>query len=283
MIGKYLIKQDISTACDSLNISEAEFSSKAQIPLRTLQQSYIKGCSNEDAEKIYSTIYKSGLRLNESKAELYAECLKEKDVLLFHGSKSGIESIASNGSRSNCDFGNGFYCSQLYKSALCFIENYDFSSIYLFSIDLSGLSYATIPASLDWMLIVCYFRGMLEPYKNHEVLKKSLEKIADKDVIIAPIADNRMFQIMREFGEGNITDEQAIHALAASRLGNQVIFKTERALQKLKFLERLYVPQLEREKSLRDTIERKNVIDTKLRLAKREFRNRGMYIDEVFK
>lgn len=283
MKNNYSLKKDVNDVCAVLSITELEFSLKADISLRTLQGAYTSGASNEITEKIYNAIYESGLRLNRAKAELYSETIDKSEVLLFHGSKNGIDELTIDGSRENCDFGSGFYCSQFYDSALCFVENYDFSSVYLFSLSANDLSCVTIPPSIDWMIIVCYFRGMLTSYSDNSILKRSLDLIKDKDLIIAPIADNRMFQIMREFGLGEITDQQAIHALSASRLGNQYVFKTKKALKRLNLLERLYISRSEREKSIKDTLDRKNIIDTKLRLSKREFKNCGVYIDEVFK
>ncbi len=279
----YQIKKDVNTTCDSFLLTEDEFANRAGISLRTLQDAYKGIYTLSTIEKIYDAIYELGLRLNLAKTELYKEELGKDEILLFHGSKLGITTISKNGSRDNCDFGNGFYCSELYSSAICFIESYDNSSIYYFKTDLKGLNCIEIPASIEWMVLVCYFRGSLKQYQNHPKLVSYLNKIMDKDVIIAPIADNRMFQIMTDFGKENITDVEAIHALSASRLGKQYIFKTDKAIKKLKFLEHVYCSKNEREESKKLTEDRKKVIDTKLHLAKREYRHQGVFIDEVFK
>lgn len=279
----YQIKKDVNTACDSSLLTEDELAKKAGISLRTLQDAYNDVHTLTTIEKIYNTIYELGLRLNLAKTEIYKEELGKNEILLYHGSKSGITTISKNGSRDNCDFGNGFYCSDLYSSAMCFIESYDNSSIYYFKTNLKDLDYIEIPASIERMILVCYFRGSLKQYQNHPKLVSYLDKIKDKDVIIAPIADNRMFQIMADFGKGNITDGEAIHALSASRLGKQYIFKSDKALSKLKFLERVYCSKNEREESKKLTEDRKKVIETKLHLAKREYRHQGVFIDEVFK
>ena len=61
-------------------------------------------------------------------------------------------------------------------------------------------------------------------YKNHPTIKTLIEQSKDCDYIIAPIADNRMFQIINAFIDGEITDEQCKHCLAATNLGMQYIF-----------------------------------------------------------
>ncbi len=282
MLGKFELKKDVERACEILKLSEASFADLANINLRTLQYNYEDSNNNEVLEKVYSTIYRARIRLNKIKSELYFENLNKDEYLLFHGSKNGIEKIDESGSRYNSDFGNGFYCSTSYQSSLAFIEMNESPSIYVFTLDKKDLSIIEIKPSREWMLIVCYFRGMIDQYATHPLMQKCLNMLKNKDVIIAPIADNRMFQIMRDFGEGNITDQQAIHALSASRLGNQYVFKTKKAIDKLKFIERLYVSNSERKNSFENTEERKVEIDNKLKLSKREFRNEGKYIDEVF-
>ncbi len=282
MLGKFELKKDVKRACEILELSEANFAHLANINLRTLQYNYEDSDNNDILEKVYSTIYWTHIRLNKIKSELYFENLNMGEYLLFHGSKNGIDKIDENGSRYNSDFGNGFYCSSSYQSALAFVEMNESSSIYVFTLNKLDLSIIEIKPSLEWMLLVCYFRGMIDQYASHPLMQKCLNMLKNKDVIIAPIADNRMFQIMRDFGEGNITDQQAIHALSASRLGNQYVFKTKKGIDKLKFKERFYVSNPERKNSFENTEERKVEIDNKLKLSKREFRNKGKYIDEVF-
>lgn len=282
MLGKFELKKDVKRACEILDLSEANFAHLANINLRTLQYNYEDSDNSDILEKVYSTIYWTHIRLNKIKSELYFENLNMGEYLLFHGSKNGIDKIDENGSRYNSDFGHGFYCSSSYQSALAFVEMNESSSIYVFTLHKLDLSIIEIKPSLEWMLIVCYFRGMIDQYASHPLMQKCLNMLKNKDVIIAPIADNRMFQIMRDFGEGNITDQQAIHALSASRLGNQYVFKTKKAIDQLNLKERLYVSNPERKNSFENTEERKVEIDNKLKLSKREFRNKGKYIDEVF-
>jgi hypothetical protein len=112
------------------------------------------------------------------------------------------------------------------------------------------------------------------------MVQKVVKKIEDADVIIAPIADNKMFYVMSQFAEGEINADVAIHSLSASRLGLQYIFKTDKALKNLIPIERYYLSVPEREDCRRALIERGYEIDTKLKLAKREFKT-GLYIEEL--
>lgn len=92
----------------------------------------------------------------------------------------------------------------------------------------------------------------------------------------------KMFYVMAQFAEGEINSDVAIHSLSASKLGFQYIFKTEKALENLKPIERYYISKPERDDCRKLLVERGYEIDTKLQLAKREFRN-GLYIEEILK
>lgn len=74
----------------------------------------------------------------------------------------------------------------------------------------------------------------------------------------------------------------ALHSLSASKLGRQFIIKTENALQHLVPIEKYYLSDPEREDCRKRLNERSYEIDTKLKLAKREFKT-GLYIEEILK
>ena len=61
--------------------------------------------------------------------------LSESRVLLYHGSKSGIEGKIEPKSRSQCDFGKGFYMGTDPSQALTLICDYDKSKFYIVSVD----------------------------------------------------------------------------------------------------------------------------------------------------
>ena len=231
-------------------------------------------------EKIYSSIYNLGYRLNSVKEDFIKETSKDK--ILFHGSNKGIDSITASGSRQNCDFGSGFYLGETYDQALSFVcENKD-SSVYSFSLDINELNIIEFDCSLEWMLAICYYRGTINEFANTEKIKNIINRIENADVIIAPIADNRMFYIMSLFASGDINSEVALHSLSASKLGKQYILKTDRAINKLNPIEKYYLCDEEKKDCIERLMKRTLEIETKLKLAKREFRN-GLYIEELLK
>ena len=282
MENHYTFEKDVQTLCESSNLSVEELAGKLGIPPSSFFFFLKDGPSDDVLESFYGFAFRKGMRFNKVKEELFRESLEPGEVLLFHGSKDGLTEIDPNGSRSTCDFSNGFYCGESYSSALCFVESNEKSSVYAFKARLDGLKIGEFKSDLEWMLSVCYYRGMFKGYESNDKLMAIIQKHLDDDVIIAPIADNRMFRVMQQFGQGEITDVQAIHALSASRLGKQYVFKSEKAVSRLKEIERLYLCKEEKKASVAKSKERAYEIQTKLDLSKREYREGGHYIDEVF-
>lgn len=275
----YRIKDDIELILESERINNKELSERSKISRTTLDEIIKKGKTTLSVyEKFYSYIFENKYRINSVKEEI----LKEKyKTILFHGSKYGLSEISTDGSRENCDFGKGFYLGETYENALAFVCETDRSSVYAFKYSLSGLKVKQFDCSMEWMMAICHYRGTLGEYSKTPKVKKIISDIEKSDVIIAPIADNKMFYIMAQFTEGEINADVALHSLSASRLGMQYIFKTDKALKKLVPIEKYYLCTREREECTRKLNERSYEIDTKLKLAKREFKS-GLYIEELF-
>ncbi len=276
----YNISKDFLFLMDADNISILELSQKMNIS-RTALDEIVKTniASPEQYEKIYSYAYENHYRINSVKEELSKE---KYHHVLFHGSKEGLSIITNNGSREKCDFGNGFYLGETYNQALSFICDKENSSIYSFEYSLDNLKVKRFECNMEWMLAICHYRQTLQEYKNNEIVKKIVSEVEDADVVIAPIADNRMFFVMSQFTDGEINADIALHSLSAYNLGLQYIFKTDKAINQLTPLEKYYICNDERKASKAKLIERSFEIDTKLKLAKREFKN-GLYIEEILK
>ena len=90
-------------------------------------------------------------------------------------------------------------------------------------------------------------------------------------------------QIINSFIAGEITDKPCKHCLAATNLGNQYVFTSEQAVQQLKILERSYISFSEREHYKNLRAEDTRLGDDKVKLARRQFRGMGKYIDEILK
>ena len=276
----YQIREDIQFILETEGINSAELSQKSKISRTTLNEIMKNGKTTDSVcEKFYSYIYENGYRINSVKEELLKE--KYKNVL-FHGSKNGLSEVTVTGSRNNCDFGKGFYLGETYDQALAFVCENDKSSVYSFRYSLDSLKVKAFDCSLEWMIAICYYRGTLGDYSQNKSVRKIISEVESADLIIAPIADNKVFYVMAQFTDGEINADVALHSLSASKLGLQYIFKTEKSIKKLVPVEKYYLCIPERADCKNRINERSLEIDTKLKLAKREFKS-GLYIEELLK
>lgn len=276
----YNIREDIRFILEAEKINSKELSEKTKVSRTTLNGIEKNGKASDDVcEKIYSYAYERKYRINSVKEELIKEKYQE---VLFHGSKHGISEVTITGSRDNCDFGKGFYLGETYNQALSFVCEKEQSSVYSFRYSLKNLKVKRFECNMEWMLAICYFRGTLEGFPLNPMITKIIAEVEEADVVIAPIADNKMFYVMAQFVEGEINADVALHSLSASKLGLQFIFKTEKSLKNLIPIEKYYLSIPEREDCRKLLNERSYEIDTKLKLAKREFRT-GLYIEEILK
>ncbi|MCR5499005.1 MAG: DUF3990 domain-containing protein [Acetatifactor sp.] len=282
----YNFSDDLKAIREILGITQTELAKRLGVQQVTISRNEQGNVAPSEKllEQVYGFAFDNNIRLGRLKEMMWFESLKPGHKLLFHGAKGEISGeISVNRSRINNDFGQGFYTGESYDQAISFVSGFDHSSVYYLDFDESDLKCKRYKVDQEWMLTIAYFRGTLDEYKEHPAVQKILKEARNCDYIVAPIADNRMFQIINSFIAGEITDEQCKHCLAATNLGNQYVFTSERAAKKLRILERTYISSSEREyyKGIR-TAETK-LGDDKVKLARRQYRGKGKYIDDILK
>ena len=135
-----------------------------------------------------------------------------------------IGNIDINKGRKNNDFGHGFYCGESYEQSASFVENFENSSVYYFSLDVTGLRSLKYAVDRDWMLTIAYFRGTLNEYKDSIVIKNLISRLEGVDYVVAPIADNKMFRIIDSFINGEITDSELREVTCSADRSGYVIY-----------------------------------------------------------
>ena len=283
----YQIIQDIETVIELRNFSVDGFSKELGVSRVTVNNwlSGKKEINEKNIAAFYEYAFQKGVRLNKIKEQLYREELDdEEEILLFHGAKNKIEGkIGLEYSKKRNDFGNGFYCGESLEQSAMFVATYPQSSLYMLKFRRSNLKYKKYTVSRDWMLMIAYYRGRLGEYENLDSIKKLLEENQGVDYIIAPIADNRMFEIIDQFIDGEITDIQCQHCLSATNLGNQYVLVSDRALKQVAILERCYLADTEKDYYLGSKQEEYEVNRDKVKLARKYYRNQGDYIEDILK
>lgn len=272
----YTIDQDIEFVKELLGISFKDLARAAGVDEATLHR-WRSGASKPSAASqngFYDYVYRQGIRLNEIKSQLHQEQAEASGrVLVSHGAKNDIDGSVSLGrSKSSNDLGVGFYCGETYAQSVMFVAGYPSSSVYLFGFDSRGLTRADYVVDQDWMLTVAWYRGKLNRYAGHKQILSLRERLEGSDYAVAPIADNRMFALIDTFIDGEITDVQCQHCLAATNLGRQYVLRSGKALSQLEGLERCYLAPAEKELLLRMRAEESAVGSDKVKVARRQFR-----------
>ena len=202
-------------------------------------------------------------------------------VLLYHGSKSGIEGDIAPKSRKQCDFGKGFYMGTEPSQALTLICDYESAKFYIVSISVDNLAVLDVPADLEWAMIVAYHRGRMEKIKGTPFYSIYQEMAKDKDLIIGSIANDRMFFVIDNFFIGNITDAALINCLSALELGKQYVAVTRKGCDAVRIEKEIPISYLEK-LFMKEVSEANRVKGSSLANdICRNYRREGLFFDEI--
>lgn len=207
--------------------------------------------------------------------------LDSNRVLLYHGSKSGIEGIIEPKSRKQCDFGKGFYMGTDPGQTLTLICDYEKSKFYIVSVSTENLALIEVPADIDWAMLVAYHRGKMEKIDGTPFYNKYRDMTQDKDLIIGNIANDRMFFVIDNFFVGNVTDMALVNSLSALQLGKQYVVISQKGCDavrieaevELSYLERLFIKEIAEENRARGISLANDIC--------KNYRREGIYFDEI--
>ena len=282
---EYNFVQDLEIVLELTGLSTEDFAEELGVSRMTVNNWLTgkKEVSDKNIASFYEYTFRKGIRLNLIKEQLYREELtKPSEVLLFHGAKTKIEGVLrTDCSKRRNDFGPGFYCGESLEQSAMFVATYPASSLYMLRFDRSGLVGTEFGVSRDWMLLIAYFRERLGEYADSVVIQELVKQVECVDYIVAPIADNRMFEIIDQFIDGEITDEQCRHCLSATNLGKQYVFVTEKALRQVELLERCFLTREEKDFYLFSRQTSYEMNRDKVKVARRQYRDAGKYIEEM--
>ena len=187
---------------------------------------------------------------------------------LYHGSENIIEVPEYGKGMRNNDYGRGFYCTEdieLAREWACAKNHDGYVNIYEF--DMSGLNVLNLNDPkyniLNWLAILAdnrtYWQNgtIAEDAKEYEK-KHFLIDISAYDVIRGYRADDSYFSFAQDFVSGLISFQKLSEAMRLGKLGEQIVLKSEKAFQQLKFIgyevadaEEYYIKKTEREREAR--------------------------------
>ena len=134
---------------------------------------------------------------------------------------------------------------------------------------------------IDWAFLVAYHRGKMEGYENSAIYKKYQNMTKGYDMVIGYIADDRMFYVLEQFFDGQITDQALIQSLSALNLGRQFVALTEKACEHIKVIGKLQLSKQERQYLIEKSYkQRKDGINLANDICKKN-RRVGLFFDEI--
>jgi len=202
-------------------------------------------------------------------------------LVLYHASRSGIKGEIAPISRSECDFGKGFYMGTNSLQPLTLVCSEKKPRFYTLKLDLTGLKILNLDAHMDWAMLIAYNRGQMEQAKGTQIYEKYASMAADYDVVTGYIANDRMYTELTRFFRGDITDVALMKCLAALDLGKQYVAISEKACRQIKVLGERALTGFELA-VLQDmsTERRKKGVSLADEIVK-QYRREGRYFDEI--
>ena len=171
----YNFSEDLKSIREILGLSQSEFASQLGVERVTVSRNELGKTkpSSNFLESVYSYAFDKKIKINKLKEMLWRDDLKKHEKLLFHGAKSEINGeIDIHKGRHNNDFGQGFYTGESYEQAISFVSGFENSSVYYICFNDDDLTCKRYEVNQEWMMTIAYYRGALDEYKNHPVIKK---------------------------------------------------------------------------------------------------------------
>lgn len=180
-------------------------------------------------------------------------------ITLYHGSEYIIKNPDIKSGKKHNDYGQGFYCTEdieLAKEWACKNEKDGFINAY--TLDLTDLKVLNLNDEghtiLNWIAVLLQNRvfhldsDVAKASRNY-IMEHFAENIQAYDVIIGYRADDSYFSFAESFVSNTLPLRSLDKALRLGRLGEQVALVSEKAFQRIEFLEaipvdsKLYYPK----------------------------------------
>ena len=174
-------------------------------------------------------------------------------LTLFHGSDHIVDDPTFGAGKSYNDYGRGFYCTEHLDMACEWAVGFDhdgFANEYRF--DQDGLRIVDLNAPgftvLHWLSVLLQNRwfDVRAPLANEArayLIANFDVDLSDADVVTGYRADDSYFTFAQDFINGAISYRQLSNAMRLGDLGKQVMVRSERAFERLSFVEAHAAPR----------------------------------------
>ena len=207
----------------------------------------------------------------------------DDSLVLYHGSKKGIIGDIAPISRSECDFGCGFYMGTNTLQPLTLVCNEEKPKFYTVELDMTGLKVLTVDIGMDWAMLIAYYRKEMEEAKGTPIYEKYAHMADGYDVIVGYIANDRMYIELSRFFNKTLTDVALINCLSALDLGKQYVAISEKACKQIKIIKEEPLSQLELSLLKDMSAERRREGVALAEEIEVKYRREGKFFDEILK
>lgn len=192
-------------------------------------------------------------------------------MIIYHGSKDIIEKPEFGKGNKKNDYGLGFYCTEnveIAKEWACsnnetngYANQYEIDLGAYKVLDLREETYSI----LNWMALLLKFRTFdvnspISVQAKEYILENFYVDVEEYDVIIGYRADDSYFSFAKDFINNTISVEQLAEAMRLGELGIQIVLKSKKAFDFVKFIsyelaecKEYYVKRVSRDKKARET------------------------------
>lgn len=155
-------------------------------------------------------------------------------MICYHGSDTIVDAPRILDPKRPLDFGGGFYVTTSESQAkswaikVAYRNNTSHRCVNRYSFDLSKASSE---------LTVIHFEKADETWLDFICNNRSGKSTGDYDIVIGPVADDRVYRVVVEYENGDLDKETALKNLKTEALCDQILFHTEKSLEFLKYLD----------------------------------------------
>ncbi len=154
-------------------------------------------------------------------------------MICYHGSDMVIDMPKILEAKRPLDFGGGFYVTTSEKQAkswaikVAYRNNTNHRCVNRYEFDLEKAKSE---------LTVIHFQVADEKWLDFICDNRSGNSTGNYDIVIGPVADDRVYRVVVEYENGDLDKEAALKCLKTEALCDQILFHTEKSLEYLKYI-----------------------------------------------
>lgn len=269
----------------SANMNQEQFASALGTTVQSINRwENGKTLPNNMAQKqIYQFCLGNNINISDYIIKSKEFAHSDDKLILYHGSKKGLQGDIAPVSRRECDFGKGFYMGTTTLQPLTLVCAEAKPKFYTVELDLTGLKVLSVGIDMDWAMLIAYFRKEMEDAKGTAIYEKYAHFADGYDVIVGYIANDRMYTELSRFFNRTLTDVALINCLSALDLGMQYVAVTKKACKQIKVVKEESLHPLELFALIDLSVARRKEGIALAEDIEVKYRREGKFFDEILR